>query len=227
MYKLGQGVPQNYTEAMKWYRLAADQGNAGAQSNLGNMYEFGQGVPQNYAEAMKWYRLAADQGNADAQNNLGNMYAFGQYEFGEKTFTTKDRMNNQGVPQNYAEAMNEAMKWYGLAADQGDAAAQNNLGNMYKLGQGVPQNYAEAMKWYRLAADQGRALAQFNLGLMYAQGQGVPQNYVNAHMWFSLAAAQHYQDAVKKRDLVEQSMTPAQIADAQKLAREWKPKPER
>ena len=74
MYDNGQGVPQNYAEALKWYRLAADQGDASAQNNLGVMYAKGQGVPQNYAEALKWYRLAADQGNASAQSNLGFMY---------------------------------------------------------------------------------------------------------------------------------------------------------
>ena len=64
------------------------------------------------------------------------------------------------------------MKWFRLAADQGDASAQYNLGFMYADGRGVPQNYAEALKWYRLAADQGHASAQFNLGLMYAQWPG-------------------------------------------------------
>ena len=72
------------------------------------------------------------------------------------------------------------LKWYRLAADQGNADAQNNLGAMYDNGQGVPQNYAEAVKWFRLAADQGHAIAQNNLGLMYAKGQGVPQNYAEA-----------------------------------------------
>ena len=73
MYELGRGVPQNYAEAARWYRLAADQGSATAQHDLGVMYHFGQGVPQNYAEAVRWYRLAADQGYADAQHGLGLM----------------------------------------------------------------------------------------------------------------------------------------------------------
>ena len=75
---MARGVPQDYAEAVKWYRLAADQGYASAQSNLGIMYDEGRGVPQDYAEAVKWYRLAADQGDADAQINLGSMYANGQ-----------------------------------------------------------------------------------------------------------------------------------------------------
>ncbi len=67
MYHHGRGVPQDYAEAMMWYRLAADQGNASAQYNLALMYHHGQGVPQDYAEAARWYRRAADEGHAGAQ----------------------------------------------------------------------------------------------------------------------------------------------------------------
>ena len=80
------------------------------------------------------------------------------------------------------------------------------------------------LKWYRLAADQGDADAQNNLGVMYANGEGVPQDYVRAHMWFNLSAAQGNQDAAENRDSIAKRMTPAQIAEAQKLAREWQPK---
>jgi TPR repeat protein len=94
----------------------------------------------------------------------------------------------------------------------------------------VPQNDAEAVKWFRLAADQGNSAAQFKLGMMYTQGQGVLQDYVRAHVWFNLAAARGDQDAevrdaaIKSRDIAARRMTPAQIAEAKKLAREWKPK---
>ena len=115
------------------------------------------------------------------------------------------------------------MTLYRVAADQGNAEAQSSLGAMYTQGKGVPQDYSEAMKWMRLAADQGIAPAQFNLGIMYAKGQGVPQDYVLAHMWFNLSAAQGDETAVKNRDIVAGKMTPEQLAEAQRLAREWKP----
>lgn len=108
-------------------------------------------------------------------------------------------------------------------ADHGDASAQHNLGGMYYNGHGVPQDYAEAVRWFRLAADQGYARAQYDLGVTHAEGRGVPQDYVQAHVWFNLSAAQGYKDAVRNRDAIVQRMTPAQIAEAQKLAREWKP----
>jgi uncharacterized protein len=92
----------------------------------------------------------------------------------------------------------------------------------------VPQDYAEAVRWYRKAAEQGLANAQFNLGLMYAKGQGVPQDYAEAPMWLNLAASRTSGDVQQKsaetRDLVARMMTAQQIAEAQRLAREWKPK---
>jgi len=115
-----------------------------------------------------------------------------------------------------------AMQLFRPLADQGNAIAQFNLGVMYENSKGVPQDYAEAMKWYLLAADQGGAGAQFNLGGMYANGKGVPRDYVRAYMWFNLAAAQGIQGAERNRDGTALHMTPEQIAEAQKLAREWK-----
>jgi hypothetical protein len=116
-------------------------------------------------------------------------------------------------------------------AEQGHTFAQFNLGRMYHLGKGVPQDHFEAHKWYRLAAEQGHADAQNTLGTMYSNGRGVPQDNTQAHMWFSIAASRYsasepfFRDmAVKNRDAAAAKMTPAQVAEAQKLAREWVPK---
>ena len=102
MYDFGQGVPQDYKEAMKWYRLAAEQGDATAQYNLGNLLNNGQGVPQDYAEAVKWYRLAAEQGRASAQSSLGVMYEYGK-----------------GVLQDNVMAH----MWYNIASANGNSKA--------------------------------------------------------------------------------------------------------
>ena len=85
------------------------------------------------------------------------------------------------------------------------------------------KDYATDASWFRKAAEEGNVIAQHDLGVMYAKGEGVPQDYVQAHMWFSLSAAQG-DGATKNRDIIAAKMTPAQIAEAQKLAREWKPK---
>jgi TPR repeat protein len=121
-------------------------------------------------------------------------------------------------------------------ADEGSRLAQYLLGVMYQLGETVPQDYAEAAKWVYRAADQGLAVAQFVLGEMYALGQGVPEDHVRAHMWLNLSDARAAQieggqklarDAQEMRDALARKMTPAEIAEAQHLAREWKPKLER
>ena len=119
-----------------------------------------------------------------------------------------------------------ALKEWRPLAEQGEPVAQNNLGTMYSRGQGVPQDYQEAIRWYRLAAEQRVASAQYNLGLMFFKGQGVPRNYVRAYMWASLAAAQGVEESAKGVEFLEKEMAPAQIAEAQRLAREWTPKGE-
>jgi hypothetical protein len=106
MYGNGKGVPQDYSKAVKWYRLAADQGFADAHLNLGLMYAQGRGVVQGYTEAVKWYRLAADQEHASAQSNLGVMHA-----------------NGAGVPQDFTKAA----RLFKLAAKQGGANAISGL----------------------------------------------------------------------------------------------------
>jgi TPR repeat protein len=117
-----------------------------------------------------------------------------------------------------AESAANIAKWR-KAAEQGDAKAQFNLGILYAKGQGVPQDYKRAAQWYRKAAEQGYANAQYRLGMMYAEGQGVPQDYVQAFKWIDLTASQG-----ATHDWLSKKMTPAQIAEAQRLVREWKPK---
>ena len=112
-------------------------------------------------------------------------------------------------------------------AEQGYVDAQYWLGRMYANGEnGVPEDDVEAVRWYRLAAEKGyRELggvnAQYSLGLMYQFGTGVSQDYVLASMWYNLAVAQGSENAQETQDILEQRMTPEQIAEAQRLSREW------
>jgi S1-C subfamily serine protease len=121
---------------------------------------------------------------------------------------------------DYATALRE---WKPLA-EQAYVPAQYNLGQMYRKGQGVPQDDKTAVKWHRLAAEQGFAGAQYNLGTMYGNGTGVIQDYVRAHMWFNIAASSgKSKNASKNRDIVAKRMTPSQLAKAQDLARNFVP----
>jgi len=164
----------------------------------------------NYEAALRLARPLAEQNNAAAEAILGRLYARGR-----------------GVPVDEAEAA----KWFRRAAEHGSASARFNLGNLYTEGKGVPQDYSEAAKWYRLAAEQGNAQAQYNLGLAYAKGEGVTEDNVSAHMWLNLAAARFPASdttnrgvAVASREAVANRMSPEEISEAQKRAREWTPK---
>ncbi|MEI7850242.1 MAG: tetratricopeptide repeat-containing serine protease family protein [Kiritimatiellales bacterium] len=198
-YKNGEGVPQDYKEAIKWFRLAADQGYAEAQAVLGICYGLGNGVPSDDKEAEKWYRLAAEQGNTAAQFLLGVYYA-----------------NGKGISQDYEEAV----KWFRLAAEKGDAPAQYSLGLCYARGEGVLQDYKEAAKWYRLAAEQGDDKAQSNLGLCYARGQGVLEDYVEAYAWSIIAAMNGNEPAAKNKGKLVNTLNKTQVAAGQERAKE-------
>ena len=121
---------------------------------------------------------------------------------------------------DYATALRE---WRPLA-ERGDPSAQFRLGSLYENGDGVPRDFAKAHQWYEKAAAQGDAKAQFYLGIQSAYGEGGPLDLVQAHMWYSLAAGNGNAHAPGYRDDLARQMTPAQIAEARKRAREWKPK---
>src|SRR5690606_28080238 len=140
---------KNYSEAVKFFRPAAEQGHSEAQRWLGYLYDLGLGIERNYTEAANWYRKATNQQNATAQNNLGYLYYTGR-----------------GVSRDYAEAI----AWYNKAISNGNARASNNLGVMYSKGHGVDQSYTEAVKWYRKAADEGDTFGQYSLAVMYETG---------------------------------------------------------
>ena len=150
MYANGRGIPHNDTEAVRWYRMAAEQGHAKAQLNtqielrlgmpllnLGVMYANGRGIPQNDIEAVRWFRMAAEQGFAEAAEQI-HMAA------------------EQGIA--------EAVQWVRESAEQGNVKAQLNLGYLYITGRGVPKDYVQAYAWSSIAAAQGDEMAKLNLG---------------------------------------------------------------
>ena len=148
-------------------------------------------------------KAKAEKGDAIFQSSLGARYELGI-----------------GVSKDPAEAV----KWYRKAAEQGEPLSQIKLGIIYRDGKGVPQDYAEARKWYRRAAEQGDARAQSLLGYVFFLGEGVAQDHVEAHKWMNLASAQGYDDWRKTLTSFERFMTREQIAQAQRLAREFKPR---
>ena len=146
MYLNGDGVAQDYDEALRYLTRSANAGNAVAQNNLAYMYAVGKGVEQNHQKAVEWGMKSAMQGNAQAQLSVAGAYKRGE-----------------GVEQDYEKAF----EWMEKAAMQGDAVAQNELGIAYELGKGVERDYNKAIEWYQKAAAQGYQIAQQNLERFY------------------------------------------------------------
>lgn len=218
----------DYATALKLYRTLADRGDSGAQYAIGRMYAKGQGVPKDPPEAMKWFDKANEQSKAlQAYNRSDFATARKIFEpLAEKGQALAEYIlglmyaNGQGMPESYTEGL----KWLQKAAEQGEAKAQFSVGVIYFKGYGMAANPAEAFKWYRRAADQGNAPALYNLGAMYAKGQTVPQDVVRAHMLYALAADRGIRAADEAKDKLAKSMSAEQIAEAKKMAQEWKPK---
>jgi TPR repeat protein len=216
MCQCGDGVPRDYKEAINWYTKAAEQGYASAQSVLGEMYSIGsdlyEGVPQDYNGAAKWYTKAAEQGYASAQSSLGEMY-----------------YNGYGVPQD----SNEAIKWCTKAAEQGYPSAQFLLGKIYYGGyyggKDFPHDYSKAAEWCTKAAEEGYTSAQSLLGEMYYFGRGVPKDYNEAYKWALLAEMNGDTGNIHQvlKEMLADKITPTQIAEAHKLAREFTEKQEK
>ena len=141
MYQNGQGVVQNYKEAVSWFRKAAEQEYEKAQYSLALIYGEGKGVTQDYKEAARWYRKAAIRGHARAQYNLGQLF-----------------LRGDGVVKDYKEAS----RWFRKAANRRIVQAQNNLGAFYLQGMGVVQDYVQAHSWFYIAEKHGHQKAKEN-----------------------------------------------------------------
>ncbi|MEZ0259519.1 MAG: tetratricopeptide repeat protein [Alphaproteobacteria bacterium] len=243
MYANGQGVRTNHELAAKWFLLSAKQNNKTAQYNLGTYYQTGTGVEKNTKEAAKWYGYAAKQNDRNAQLALAELYMKGDgvekndveavkwLKFAAKQSHPRaqlllaDMYKQNRAGQDYKPE--ELIALYKSAALAGDAEAAARYGIILEKGDEVEKNEKEAVFWLRKAADMAHPEAQYHLGKMYLEGRGVEKkDLAVAWVWFSLAAnydgeKQLYSDA---RDSTSQLLKPAELEQAQALAREWKPK---
>ena len=228
-YTNGQlGLPPDFAEALKWYRLAGDKKFAAAQFNLGLVSELGRGCVKDEAQTFKYYLLAAEQGYAPAQFNVGNMYSAGRgvgQDFFEANLWFKQAADNGLVEAQFNLALAhesgrglkkdeaQAARWYQLAADHGYAPAQYNLGLLLEDGRGVPKDAGAAARLYRAAAEQGFAPAQIYYGLALSEGkQGLVRDPVQAFVWLSRAV----QNGAKSdaRDALAKALTSEQLSAA-------------
>ena len=116
--------------------------------------------------------------------------------------------------------------WENRDVDRAEAFAQYWIGLMYMTGAGVPRDAVHAVAWHRRAAQQGLDLAQHSLGIVYVGGYGVALDLVRAYGWFDLAAAQGHELAAQGREQAAKRMTPRQVSDARRQAREATDQPD-
>ncbi len=147
-YELGRNVKPSRAETIHWLKLAADQGYAPAEYELGRIYLYGRGIPADYQQALLWEKKAALQGNRNAQRDLAFMYERG--------------LGVQPDPR-------EAALWNRKAAEQDEPQAQLHLAEALESGNGVPVDLAEAKVWYLKAARQNLSKAQLRIAQLYAQ----------------------------------------------------------
>lgn len=185
-YFYGSGVEKDLVEANKWYEKAGKQGDAKAQFNLGLGYYKREGVPQDYSKAMYWFGKASEQGDADAQLHIAWCLEDIQAPHGDVVAACKRaaEMGNadaqchlgfwyfegkHGLEKNIAESN----RWFLVAAKQGNAIAQFQIGLRYEIGSGVKKSAKEAARWYMKAASKNNVDALYRLGCCYYYGDGV------------------------------------------------------
>lgn len=200
-YYFGYGVDIDYIEAVKWYRKAAEQGLDSAQDSLGDCYYYGRGVDEDKVKAVKWYRKAAEQGNADAKTDLGWCY-YGGFGVAENVQKAKELLLDAANEDNNLAMLRlghiyindgnatRAIDWYKKAAEHGRSYANVCIGEIYRNGNGIEQNYEKAYGYFKKAANNGEPEAQNYLGLMFLQGEHVKENDEKAVAYFQQAAEQ-------------------------------------
>jgi TPR repeat protein len=196
---------KNYSEALRWFQIAAKEGFGPSQHKIGEIYRRGLGVESDPQQAVFWFRKAADQSVPAAQLALGRAYDTYQSDKG----TQKDN--------------SIAVFWYRKAAEQGEIEAQNLLGGMYHNGRGTPRNLQLALYWWQISANAGNHDSQAALGSSYFEGIGVPKDYQRAYYWLILASTNGDRINAASRDDVEILLTQEQRSAAQTAAGRWRP----
>ena len=182
-YEQGHGVPKNYNEAVRLLRLALAQNYPDAMFHMGRLFTTGKGVPRNEREGLEWFRKAAAAGSADG------IIALRQQR--DLEMNAAGRQAQEAAYQAYESGdYSRAAAQYRIAANAGSPQAQNNLGTMMRIGQGMAKNPVAAVALYREAASKGYAAAQAQLGFAYEFGDGVEKDWAQAFKWCNLSARQ-------------------------------------
>lgn len=207
IYKAGDlGITQNLESAMDWFLLAANQGSAESQYNVGQFYYYGLHVPKDAAVAAEWFLKASKQYHTNSQIILGVMYLGGvgvpKDNYHALQWLLPPAMEGNSQAQYLIGKMYEtgeglfpkdcskAMEWYLKSADQGDEKSQVQVGHLYFFNRDVHKDDEIALEWYLKAANQGYSAGQFFVGMCYESGQDI-QDYPKAMKWYRKAVVKN------------------------------------
>jgi TPR repeat protein len=198
MYFTGRGIERDQEAALRWFGRAAAGGHVASQVHLGMI----SAQAQNFEASAKWLTMAAEAGDAGGMTNLAALY-----------------LRGLGVEQDPVRALH----WLAKAAGQGDPVDQLELGQLYLDGGAGEPDVGLGLRWIRRAADQGYVEAQNRLGAIHAEGVVVARDPVRAYMWFHRSSMMGTERAGERLTALAGEMTPAQIAEAKRLADAWRP----
>lgn len=240
MYYFGTGVEQDYRSARLWFERAAEHGSPKAQKYLADMYLHGRGLPEDADAALRFYGQAAEQGDPDALM----MQAFIGSDFSDPASSDRIIVRALRLAAERGDLRAKAiLGWRQLmglglrrnapqglqllrdAASQGNAEAQNRLGDYYSGLAGGGDDPAEAARWYSLAARNGNNEAQRRLGVLCAEGKGVPRDPAQAYRWLTRYLSRptsnpHFAKIVQEqRVALREAMTAAQL---QAIEAQWR-----
>ena len=226
----------NYEAAAKEFQASFDAGDGDGAFYLGRMFEMGVGTTINLPKAVALFEAAASKGSALGTNRLGLMYLDGQsvirdFEKGTQLVCKAADMGEQNAQFNCGAMLSDgkgvtkdrakALEYWQLASDQGQIAASNLLAQAYKTGDGIEADAAHAFELFSATAEQGNAMGLYEVALAYETGLGAEPDPVKAYSYANIAAARQHPDAPALRDKIEATLTAEQIAEGQKLARDW------
>ena len=212
-YAMANGVRKNITEALRLLQLSSEQDHREARYHWAKLLEQHPKLIQAKGQVRHLYESAAKQGYAPAQLRLGYLLrgewiAPLQNPIADETLTghKKSVFKRHNDPD-----LISALKYFTMAAEQGNADAQLEVGQMLAQGLGTKQLFEEAMRWYELSARQGHAKAQFNIAFLYAYGQGVDQDILKAYEWYRISHLCAYPLAKKPMEYTAKKLTLGEI----------------
>jgi TPR repeat protein len=195
MYVKGEGVLQDYKESVKWFTKSAEQGHDESLYNLGILFLKGKGVQQDYIKSLMYFNLAELFGNSESKRNKVSV---------ERKMTQSEILESEDFCKDW---MCRHLSKIKDGSEQGNAKVQNKLGEMFRDGNFVTQNYEESVRWFTKSVEQDHSDSFYNLGMMYYKGKGVKQNYELAGILFN---SSRNQDSKKYMEIVFKKLTPEQ-----------------